>query len=127
MKLSEIYDTALILAEKTNDSTGFIDSEYKALHKRKALEYIKQAAVTIANIENYSVVDAGRLSFEDELMLPYYFCKFVIPLYVAAMLCEQDGEEDKYNILIFEYQNHISSVKHSEESLIDPEILDGLR
>lgn len=127
MKISEIYETALYLAEKTDDSTGFIDDEYKRHHKMKALEFVKQAAVTIANTENYSIVDAGRLGAEDELMLPYYFCKFVIPLYVAAMLCHQDGEEDKYNVFIYEYQNAINSVKHNEETLFDESVLEGLR
>ena len=42
MKISEIYETALYLAEKTDDSTGYIDSEYKNFHKRKAEELIKQ-------------------------------------------------------------------------------------
>lgn len=127
MKLAEIYDTALYLAEKTNDSTGFIDDEYKSLNKMKALELIKQAAVSIANIENYSIIDAGRLGYDDELMLPYHLCKFVIPLYVAALLCHHDGEEEKYNLLIFEYQNALSSVKHNEESVLSYDILEGLR
>ena len=127
MKLSEIYDTALYLAEKTNDSTGFIDGEYKSFNKMKALELIRQAAMKISLMENIEIVDVGRLSFDDELMLPYYFCKFVIPLYVGAILCQQDGEEDKYSLLIYEYQNALNKVKHQEESMITDNILEGLR
>ncbi len=127
MKISEIYDTALYLAEKLDDSTGYIDAEYRNYHKMKALEIIKQSAVSIAQSENIPVLEIGRLGLEDELNLPFYYCKFVIPLYLAAVLCEQDGENDKYNFFIYEYQNKLNNIKHDEETLFEPSVLEGLR
>ena len=127
MKISEIYETALYLGEKTDDSTGFIDAEYKKLHQIRGLELIKQSAASLSAIENFEVLGLGQLGYESELNIPYYFGKFVIPLYVAAILCKQDGEDDKYNILIYEYQEAVKRVKHNEESDFDIGILEGLR
>ena len=127
MKISKIYDTALYLAEKLDDTTGYIDDEYRSFNKMKALEIIKQAAMSVALIENFSLIDTELLTMEDELMLPFYYCKFVIPLYLGALLCHQDGEEDKYNFLISEYQNLIERVKHDESSCFDSSVLEGLR
>ena len=127
MKISEIYERALYLGEKTDDSSGFIDPEYKNMNKTRGLELIKQAAYNLASIENLNILEIGRLTFEDELMISCHLGKFIIPLYVAAILCKQDGEDDKYNILIYEYENMISKIKHDEESVFEPSVLEGLR
>jgi len=127
MKVSEIYEAALYLCEKTDDSTGYIDDEYKSYHKMKATELIRQAAATLAATENIPLLDVGRAGYEDEVNLPYHICRFIIPLYVAAMLAKHDGEEEKYNILIYEYQEAVKKIKHTEESVINPTILEGLR
>lgn len=127
MKISEIYETALFLAEKTDDSSGFIDSEYKEIHRKRGLELIKQATYNLANTENINILEIGRLDYESELNIPYYLGKFIIPLYVAAILCKQDGEDDKYNILIYEYERAIEKIKHEEETVFEPSVLEGLR
>ena len=127
MKISEIYETALFLAEKTDDYSGFTDPEYKKIHQNRGLELIKQAAYKLSNTENIKVLEIGRLSFESEINIPYHIGKFIIPLYVAAILCKQDGEDDKYNILIYEYENSINHIKHEEESIFEPSLLEGLR
>ena len=79
MKISEIYETALYLAEKTDDSTGYIDSEYKNFHKRKAHELIKQAASSVAYTENIPLLYPKDTEEDGEVMLPYRICKNIIP------------------------------------------------
>lgn len=127
MKISEIYETSLYLAEKTDDSTGYIDNEYKEFHKKKAYELIKQAASSVAYIENIPLICPVNSKDDAEITLPSRICRNIIPYYVAAMLCKHDGEEDKYNILIYEYENAINSIKHNEENVFEPSVLEGLR
>ena len=44
MTINDIYETALYLAEKTDDNTGLIDSEYKKQHQKKAEILIRQSS-----------------------------------------------------------------------------------
>ena len=126
MTAEEIYETALYLAEKTDDSNGFIDNEYKNAHKQRALEIIRQSIIKIAATENINIITPEKLEYTDEIRLPVYILKTVIPCYVAAMLCRSDGEEENYNLLIYEYQQGLCTIKHDEEAPEVSHVLEGL-
>lgn len=126
MTISDIYETALYLGEKTDDSTGYIDDEYKKQHKMKALEIIKQCIIKTAALENVELIHPENTGFDTEVRLPLYLTKVVIPAYTAAVLCLEDGEENKYDLLISEYQNALSGIKHSEETVEAGGVLEGL-
>ena len=126
MTIENIYETALYLAEKCDDSTGFVDNEYKNQHKMKAKEIIKQGIIKLANIENVSLPMRGKLDFETEVPLSSYITGVVLPCYTAAILCQQDGEMNKYNLLIYEYEKAVGGIKHDEEAYELGGILEGL-
>ena len=126
MTIEKIYEKALYLGEKTNDSTGYIDDEYEKQHKMKAIEIIKQCIAKLALIENIEIIHPERLEYESEVRLPDYITNVVIPTYTAAILCHQDGEENKYNILIYEYQQAVENIKHDEEKPDYSHYLEGL-
>lgn len=126
MNISQIYDEALYLAEKTDDSTGYIDSEYKNQHKKKAEILIRQAIRKLALLENIDIPDADSFELTDNIPMDSYILKNIIPCYVAARLCSDDRENDKYNLLIYEYQYMLQTYKHSEEAYELEEVLEGL-
>lgn len=126
MTIEEIYDTALYLAEKTDDSTGYIDDEYKKQHRKKAEFYIKQAIRKFAHQENIKILDPDFLYPQDNIPLDNYILKNIIPCYVGAMLCAQDRENDKYNLLIYEYQRMCETYKCDEEEMETDSILEGM-
>ena len=57
MTINDVYERALYRAEKTNDATGYIDSEYKNQHRKKAEFLIKQAIRKFAHLENKKIID----------------------------------------------------------------------
>lgn len=126
MTINDVYETALYLAEKLNDSTGFIDSEYKKQHKKKAEFLIKQAIRKFAKLENIKIIDPDFYLEEDNIPLDNYILKNIIPTYVGAMLCAFDRENDKYNLLMSEYQDMIETYKHKEEIMDSSEVLEGM-
>ena len=115
MTIDEIYDTALYLAEKTDDDTGYIDSEYKNQHKKKAELLIRQSIRKYAYLENISMTDVDRFKTDEDIPLPSFILKNVIPYYIGAILCCHDMESEKYNVLIHEYQEAINQIKHDEQ------------
>lgn len=126
MTVEEIYESALYLAEKCDDSTGFIDNEYKNQHKMKAKEIIKQGILRIANTENIVIPVPQKFDFNTQVPLSPYITGVVLPCYAAAILCQQDGEMNKYNLLIYEYEKAVAEIKHSEEQRELYEALEGL-
>jgi len=126
MTVEEIYESALYLAEKCDDSTGFIDNEYKNQHKMKAKEIIKQGILRIANTENIVIPVPQKFDFNTQVPLSPYITGVVLPCYTAAILCQQDGEMNKYNLLIYEYEKAVAEIKHSEEQRELYEALEGL-
>jgi len=42
------------------------------------------------------------------------------------MLCAFDRENDKYNLLISEYQNMVETYKHDEETMDVDSLLEGM-
>lgn len=126
MTIDDIYESALYLAEKTNDATGYIDSEYKNQHKKKAEFLIKQAIRKFAHIENKKIIDPDFYTKEDDVPLDNYILKNIIPCYVGAMLCAFDRENDKYTLLIYEYQSMLKNYKHDEEVIENLEVLEGM-
>lgn len=126
MTINEIYDAALYLAEKTDDSTGYIDGEYKKFNKKKAEYYIKSAIRSFAKLENVKIIDPDFFYETDDVPLDNYIVKNIIPCYVAAMLCAFDREGDKYNLLISEYQRMTESYKHNEELSELNTVLEGM-
>lgn len=126
MTINDVYESALYLAEKLNDSTGFIDSEYKKQHKKKAEFLIKQAIRKFANLCNKKIIDPDFYLEEDNIPLDNYILKNIIPCYVGAMLCAFDRENDKYNLLISEYQNMVSTYKLNEEVMDASSVLEGM-
>ena len=126
MNINQIYENALYMAEKTDDSTGYIDSEYKNQHKKKAEHLIKHAIRKFASMENLKILDPDFLKETDDIPLDNYILKNIIPCFVAAMLCAFDRENDKYNLLIYEYQHMIENYKHKEETMDDNGFLEGM-
>lgn len=126
MTINDVYETSLYLSEKLNDSTGFIDSEYKKQHKKKAEFLIKQAIRKFAKLENVKIIDPDFYLEEDNIPLDNYILKNIIPCYVGAMLCAFDRENDKYNLLISEYQNMVETYKHDEETMDVDSLLEGM-
>ncbi len=126
MTLNNIYETALYLGEKTDDQTGCADGEYRRQHKMRAFEIIRQGIIRAAALENIPMIHPELLEGESEVELPLYLTKVVIPTYTAAMLCQQDGEDEKYNILICEYQNAVEAIKHDEEKADIYDIIEGM-
>lgn len=126
MTVDEIYEAALYLAEKTDDATGFTDNEYKNQHKMKAREIIRQGILRLANIENISISLPRKFEAHTPVPLSPYICGVVLPCYTAAVLCQQDGEMSKYNLLIYEYEKAVSEIKHSEEEADLSAALEGL-
>lgn len=126
MTIEDIYNSALYLAEKVNDSTGYIDDEYKKQHRKKAEFYIKQAIRRFAHQENIKIIDPDFLYPEDDVPLDNYIVKNIIPCYVGAMLCALDREGDKYNLLIYEYQHMCETYKYDENCIEAGDILEGM-
>ena len=101
MTINDIYDIALYLAEKTDDNTGYADSEYKKQHKKKAEVIIRQAIRSYNLLLNITTPEIDLYGADEELPLPDFPLKNIIPYYVAAILCAHDKESDKYSLLIF--------------------------
>ena len=117
MTINDIYETALYLAERTDDNTGMIDSEYKKQHQKKAEIMIRHAIRKFAYINNENIPDVDILKTDEDIPLLSYPLKNIIPYYVAAMLCAHDKETDKYNLLIYEYNSGIENYKKEEEQM----------
>ena len=117
MTINDIYETALYLAEKTDDDTGIIDSEYKKQHQKKAEVIIRQAIRKFAFLNNENIPDPDVFKNDEEIPLLQYPLKNIIPRYVAAMLCAHDKEMDKYSLLIYEYTDELEQYKKDEEQL----------
>lgn len=126
MTISDIYDLSLYLAEKTDDNTGYIDSEYKIQHQKKAEVIIRQAIRKFADLQNEAMPDIDLFSTDDEIPLSDYALKNIIPYYVGAMLCAHDKDTDKYNILIYEYQNEIEHLRYDEDQINIYDVISGL-
>ena len=126
MTINDSYETALYLAEKTDDNTGLIDSEYKKQHSKKAEIIIRQAIRRFAALTNEPFTDADLLKTDEDIPLLIYPVKNIIPYYVAAILCAHDKETDKYNLLIYEYQNELEHYKQDEEQIDIYDALCGL-
>ena len=77
MTLSEIYETALCLGEKTDDATGYIDDEYMRQHKMKAFEIIRQCIIKLSAIENIEIVHPEKLEEKSEVNLPLFMTKVI--------------------------------------------------
>lgn len=124
--IKDIYEEALYLAEKTDDATGYLDDEYKKHHKEKGLRLIKHAIRYFLHLEGRKGVDPQFYREEDAVPLDNYILKNIIPCFVAAMLCAYDRENDKYNLLIYEYQALLSNYKSYEQEPELTDILEGM-
>ena len=126
MTINDIYELSLYLAEKTDDDTGFIDSEYKKQHQKKADVIIRQAIRKYADLNNEDICEIDMLSSDEPVPLPYYALKNIIPYYVGAMLCADDKDSDKYAILIRTYDEEIKSIRFKEEQIDFDSLLCGM-
>ena len=127
MTINEIYDISLYLAEKTDDSTGFISAEYKKQHQKKAEIIIRQAIRKYVNLQNLTLPDIDMYGIDEHLPLDEYPLKNIIPYYVGAIMCAHDKETDKYNLLIYEYQTALKGLRYDETQLDIEDALTGLR
>ncbi len=126
LTINDIYEEALYLAEKTDDATGYIDDEYRKHHREKGERLIKHAIRYFSHLEGLTNIDPDFFSSLDEIPLDNYVLKNIIPCFVAAMLCAYDRENDKYNLLIYEYQMLLNGYKHYESSPDYSDILEGM-
>lgn len=126
MTINDIYDISLYIAEKTDDATGFIDSEYKNKHKKKSEFLIKHAIRKFAHLENKKIIDPDFYKEGEDVPLDNYVLKNIIPCFVGAMLCAFDRENDKYNLLMYEYQHMIENFKHNEETVSSDDVIEGM-
>ena len=117
MTINDIYELSLYLAEKTDDNTGFIESEYKKQHQKKAEIIIRKTIRKYVNLMDETMPDIDLFGADDDIPLPLYVLKNIIPLYVAAMLSLYDKETDKYNTLIYEYQSELNKLKCDEDEV----------
>ena len=126
LTIKEIYEEALYLAEKTDDATGYLDDEYRRHHKEKGERLIKHAIRYFIHLEGKTNVDPSFYGEDDSVPLDNYILKNIIPCFVAAMLCAQDSENDKYNLLIYEYQTLLHNYKNYEDNPDLSEALEGM-
>jgi len=126
MTINDIYELSLYLCEKTDDDTGYIDSEYKNHHRKKAEILIRQAIRKYADLQNEVIPDIDLYGVDEDIPLPDYALKNIIPYYVGAMLSAHDKDTDKYSLLIYEYQNAIEHLRFKEEQMDLNGILAGM-
>lgn len=126
MTVNEIYEEALYLAEKTDDATGYIDDEYRKHHREKGLRLVKHAVRYFFHLEGKENIDPDFLKKDDPVPLDNYILKNIIPCFVGAMLCAYDRENDKYNLLIYQYQTLVNNYKNYESEPDLEGLLEGM-